>query len=49
MFAFITAIAPAQTATALVNSQSVVGDLTIGEIKTYKLLLDMNVTAATGG
>ena len=52
MLAFIAAAASAETrcegipagvACALTNSQSVTADLTIGEVKTYKLVLDVNV------
>ena len=52
MLAFIAAAASAETpcegipagvACALPNSQSVTADLTIGEVKTYKLVLGVNV------
>jgi len=52
MLAFIAAAASAETrcegipagvACALLNSQSVTADLTIGEVKTYKLVLEVNV------
>ena len=52
MLAFIAAAASAETrcegipagvACALTNSQSVTADLTIGEVKTYKLVLEVNV------
>ena len=54
MLAFIAAAASAETrcegipagvACALLNSQSVTADLTIGEVKTYKLVLDRNVSS----